>query len=123
MAHKAKDLVKNQKILSNPNPCRLLSTNVNYIKDFCKFDYISCIMPGKEIFYLSGRVINKFMSKSDYFEKAYQQRKASRLSSQNLLNIVHSTELVAGVGGTHAVCDCNINQNVNLMMIGGKIRC
>ena len=62
------------------------------------------------------------MSKSDCFEKAYQQRKTSRLSSQNFLNIVHSTELVAGVGGTHGVCDCNIYQNVSLMMIGGKIR-
>ena len=77
MARKAKDLVKNKKFLSNPNPRGLLSTNVNYIKDFCKFDYISCIMPGKEIFYLSGRVINKFMSKSDY-------RKSAFFHSQNI---------------------------------------
>ena len=66
------------------------------------------------------------MSKSDYFEKSISAKEDiqwRKLSSQNLLNIVHSTELVAGVGGTHAACDCNINQNVNLMMIGGKIRC
>ena len=29
--------------------------------------------------------------------------------------------LVAGVSGTHAACACNIHQNVNLMMIHGKI--
>ena len=82
MARKAKDLVKNQ---SNPNPKHsrgLLSTNVNFIKDFCEFDYISCIMPAKEIFYLSGRVINKFMSKSDYFEKS--------LSTKDDIQIVFS---------------------------------
>ena len=53
MARKAKDLVKNQRILSNPNPKHsrgLPSTNVNFIKDFCEFDYISCIMPGKRDF-------------------------------------------------------------------------
>ena len=50
MARKAKNLVKNQRILSNPNPKYsrgLPSTNV---KDFCEFDYISCIMPDKRDF-------------------------------------------------------------------------
>jgi len=42
-------------------------------------------------------------------------------ASQNLLNFIHSTVLVAGVGGTHAACAYNIHQNVNLMMIHGKI--
>ena len=53
MARKAKDLVKNQRILSNKNPKHshgLPSTNVNFVKDFCEFDYISCIMPGKRFF-------------------------------------------------------------------------
>ena len=123
MARKAKDLVKNQRILSNPNPKHsrgLPSTNV---KDFCEFDHISCIMPGKEIFHLSGRVINKFMSISEKSISAKEDIQWRKLSSQNLLNIIHSTVLVAGVGGTYAFCVCNINQNVNLMMIGGKIRC
>ena len=53
MAHKAKDLVKNQGILSNPNPkqgCSLPSTTVNLVKDFYEFDDISRILPGKKDF-------------------------------------------------------------------------
>ena len=53
MAHKAKDLVKNQGILSNPNPkhgCGLPLTTVNLVKDFYEFDDISHIMPGKKDF-------------------------------------------------------------------------
>ena len=41
MAHKAKDLVKNQGILSNPNPkhgCSLPLTTVNLVKDFYEFE-------------------------------------------------------------------------------------
>ena len=46
MARKAKDLVKNQRIFSNPNPKHsrwLPSTNVNFVKNFCEFDYISVL--------------------------------------------------------------------------------
>ena len=53
MAHKAKDLVKNQGILSNPNPkhgCGLPLTTVNLVKDFYEFDDISRILPGKKDF-------------------------------------------------------------------------
>ena len=70
----------------------------------------------KEIFHSSGRVINKFMSKSEKSISAKEDIQWRKLSSQNLLNIVR-------IGGTHAVCVCNINQNVNLMMIGGNILC
>ena len=53
MAHKAKDLVKNQGILSNPNPKHGYSlplTTVNLVKDFYEFDDISHVMPGKTDF-------------------------------------------------------------------------
>ena len=52
----------------------------------------------KEIFHLSGRVISKFMSKSEISISAKEGIQWRKLSSQNLLNIVHSTVLVAGVG-------------------------
>ena len=47
MARKAKDLVKNQGILSNPNPkhgCGLPLTTVNLVRDFYEFDDTSRIM-------------------------------------------------------------------------------
>ena len=53
MAHKAKDLVKDQGILSSPNPkqgCALPLATVNLVWAFYKFDNISQIMPGKRDF-------------------------------------------------------------------------
>ena len=69
MAPKAKDLVKDQGILSSPNPKHgsfsLSQATTSLVQAFYELDEVSQIMPGKKILYPLERVINVFTFKRD----------------------------------------------------------
>ena len=132
MARKAKELVKNQGLLSNPDPkhgCGLPLITVNLIKDFYELDDISRIMPGKKDF-VSVRQDDKRVHVQkrlllSNLKELYQQFKEKypleKIGFSKFAALRPQHCILAGASGTHAVCVCTIHQNVKLMMIGGKI--
>ena len=69
MARKAKDLVKDQGILSSPNPkhgsSSLSQATISLVQAFYELDEVSRIMPSKKILYPLERVINVLTFKRD----------------------------------------------------------
>ena len=132
MVRKAKELVKNQGILPNPNPkhgCCLPLITVNLVKDFYELDDVSRIMPGKKDFVSvrqgDKRVhVQKRLLLSN-LKELYQQFKAKypteKIGFSKFAELPPQHCVLAGASGTHAVCVCTIHQNVKLMMICGKI--
>ena len=132
MAHKAKELVKKQGILSSPNPKHgsgLPLTTVNLIKKFYELDDISCIMPGKKDF-VSVRQDGKWIHVQkrlllSNLKELYQQFKEKhpmeKIGFSKFAELCPQYCILAGASGTHALCVCTIHHNVKLMMIGGKI--
>jgi len=125
MACKAKELVKNYGILSNPNPkhgCSLPLVIINLVKDFYELDDISCIMPGKKDF-LSARQDDKQIHvQKRLLLELYQQFKEKypleKIGFSKFASLHQQHCNLAGASGIHAVCVCTIHQNVKLMMTG-----
>lgn len=132
MARKVKELVKNQGILSNPNPkhgCGLPLMTVNLVKDFYELDDISRIMPGKKDFvsvrqgdkrvHLQKRLL--LSNLKELYQQFKEEYPMEKIGFSKFAELRPQQCVLAGASGTHAVCVCTIHQNVKLMMIGGKI--
>ena len=132
MARKAKDLVKDQGILSSPNPkhgCALPLATVNLVQAFYEFDNISRIMPGKKDFmsirqsdqriHVQKRLI--LGNLKEVYRQFKEKHPIEKIGFSKFAELCPKHCVLAGASGTHAVCVCTIHQNVKLMIIGGKV--
>ena len=132
MARKAKNLVKEQGILSSPNPkhgSALPLTTVKLILAFYESDDISRIMPGRKDFvsirqgdqrvHVQKRLI--LGNLKEVYQEFKENHPMEKIGFSKFAELRPRHCVLAGTSGTHAVCVCTIHQNVKLMMIGGKI--
>ena len=134
MARKAKDLVKDQGILSSPNPkhgsSSLSQATISLVQAFYELDEVSRIMPGKKDFVSirkgdqRAHVQKRLMLGN--LKEVYQQIKekhptTDKIGFSKFADLRPKHCILAGASGTHTICVFTIHQNVKLMMIGGKI--
>ena len=133
MARKAKDLVKDQGILSSPNPkhgsSSLSQATISLVQAFYKLDEVSRIMPGKKDF-VSIRKDNQHAhvqkrlmlgNLKELYQEFKEKHPTDKIGFSKFADLRPKHCILAGASGTHTVCVCTIHQNVKLMMIGGKI--
>ena len=133
MARKAKDLVKDQGILSSPNPkhgsSSLSQATISLVQAFYELDEVSRIMPGKKDFVSirkgdqHAHVQKRLMlgNLKEVYQQFKEKHPTDKIGFSKFADLRPKHCILAGASGTHTVCVCTIHQNVKLMMIGGKI--
>ena len=133
MARKAKDLVKDQGILSSPNPkhgsSSLSQATISLVQAFYELDKVSRIMPGKKDFVSirkgdqHAHVQKRLMlgNLKEVYQQFKEKHPTDKIGFSKFADLRPKHCILAGASGTHTVCVCTIHQNVKLMMIGGKI--
>lgn len=132
MVRRARELVKQNGILSSPNLKPGHSIAAETCESVCRFyesDEVSRIMPGKKDF-----VSVRLGEKREHFQKRlllgnlkelYQLFKdkfpTHTIGFSKFAELRPKHCVLAGASGTHAVCICTIHQNVKLMMLDAKI--
>ena len=133
MARKAKDLVKDQGILSSPIPkhgsSSLSQATISLVQAFYELDEVSQIMPGKKDF-VSVRKDNQrahvqkrlmLGNLKELYQEFKEKHPTDKIGFLKFADLRTKHCILAEASGTHTVCVYVIHQNVNLMMIGGKI--
>ena len=132
MVRKAKELVKEKGVLSTPNPKpghTLPAETIDLVQSFYESDEVSRMMPGCKDFVsvrkAEGRVhvqkrliLSNLKETCKLFKEEYPDKK---IGFSKFADVRPKHCVLAGASGTHSVCVCTIHQNVNLMMVGGKI--
>ena len=133
LARKAKDLVKDQGILSSPNPkhgsSSLSQATISLVQAFYELDKVSQIMPGKKDFVSirkgdqHAHVQKRLMlgNLKEVYQQFKEKHPTDKIGFSKFADLRPKHCILAGASGTHTVCVCTIHQNVKLMMIGGKI--
>jgi transposase len=133
MARAVKKLVKENGILSTPNPKpgKTLNENVvELVKDFSNSDDVNRIMPGKKdcvsIRNKEGKIqVQKRLVLAN-LKEIYQLFKekfpTSQIGFSKFCELRPKNCILAGKSGTHTVCVCTLHQNIKLMMTGAKMQ-
>ena len=134
MARKAKDLVKDQEILSPPNPKHGSShyhkqLTISLVQAFYELDEVSQIMPDKKDFICIRKgnqcvhVQKRLMlgNLKEVYQQFKEKHPTDKIGFSKFADLRPKHCILAGASGTHTVCVCTIHQNVTFMMIGGKI--
>ena len=132
MVRTAKQLVKQNGVLSTPNLKQghgLAADTITLVQEFYDLDEVSRIMPGMKDFvsvrkgdsriHVQKRLVLCNLKEVYLLFKEQNPSKSIGFSKFAQLRPKHC--ILAGASGTHSVCVCTIQQNVKLMMIGGKI--
>lgn len=133
MVRKAKKLVKENGILSTPNPKpgkNLSQDTVNSVKDFYNSDQISRNMPGKKDFVSMASQGEKIpvqkrlvlCNLNEAFKEFKDEYPHLKIGFSKFAELRPKNCILAGASGTHTVCVCHIHQNVKLMMIGSNLK-
>ena len=125
MVRKAKDLVKDQGILSSPNP-KHGSSSLSQATISLE---VSWIMPGKKDFVSirkdnqRAHVQKRLMlgNLKELYQEFKEKQPTDKIGFSKFAGLRPKHCILAGASGTHTVCVCTIHQNVKLMMISGKI--
>ena len=133
MVRKAKQLVKQDGILSSPDPKpsrpSLSEKAVGIVISFYENDSSSRMMPGKKDFVSvkseQGRVHVQRRLILSNLRELYRNFKdtypAERIGFSKFAQLRPKHCILAGASGTHSVCVCTIHQNVKLMIQGVKL--
>ena len=132
MAVQAKNLEKENGMLSSPNPKqgKILPDEVkSTVTEFYRSDEVSRIMPGKKdcVVVRNEHGKDKIQKRlvlnnlKELFQKFKEKNPGLKVGFAKFAMLRPSECVLAGSGGTHSVCVCTIHQNVKLMMFGSKM--
>ena len=132
MVRRAKDVVKQKRILSTPNPKpgQVLATETtDLVQSFYEYDEVSRMLPGKKDFvsvkqegkqvHVQKRLI--LSNLKEVYQLFKEKFPTDSIGFSKFAELRPKHCILAGASGTYAVCVCTIHQNVKLMMLGGKI--